>query len=40
MTRQPAVDLRLHLPMAFEAKSHFKIYGFQAIHGFHVSMTL
>jgi len=40
MTRQPAVDLRLHLPMTVEAKSHFKIYGFQAIHGFHVSMAL
>jgi hypothetical protein len=40
MTRQPAVDLRLHLPMTVEAKSHFKIYGLQPIQGFYISMTL
>jgi hypothetical protein len=40
MTRQPAVYLRVHLAMTFEAESHFKIYGLQAIHGFYISMAL
>jgi hypothetical protein len=40
MTRQPAIQLGTHLSMAANAKPHFKVYGAQAIHCFHVAMAL
>ena len=40
MTRQPAVQLGVPLPVAANAKSHFKIYRTQSIHILHFTMTL
>ena len=40
MTRQPTIQLGIHLPVTADAKSHFKFYGPQAIHGLHLSMAL
>ena len=40
MTCEPAVELRLSLPMAIDAETHFKIHRDQAIEFLHVTMAL
>ena len=40
MARQPAIDVGLFLPMAFHAKSHFKLLALDAVHGLDVPMAL
>ena len=40
MTRQPTIQLGIHLPMTADAKPHLKFYGTQAIHGLHLPMAL
>ncbi len=40
MTCEPTVDLRLSLPMAIDAETHFKIHRDQAIEFLYVSMAL
>ena len=40
MTRQPAVDLRLILPVTGYAKVHLKLLPLQPVHRLHVSMAL
>ena len=40
MTRQPTIQLGVHLAVTADTKPHFEIYGTQAIHVFHFSMAL
>ena len=40
MACEPTVELRLSLPMAIDAETHFKIHRDQAIEFLHVTMTL
>jgi hypothetical protein len=40
MTRQPTIQLGIHLPMTADAKAHLKFYGMQAIHVLHLPMAL
>ena len=40
MTRQPAIQLRVHLAVAVDAKPHLEIQRPQPVHGFYISVTL
>ncbi len=40
MTRQPAVQLSSHLPVAADAETHFEFYRSEPVHGLHVPVAV
>ena len=40
MTRQPAIDVGVHLPVAADAETHLKFLRFQTVFALHVPMAI